>query len=674
MNLKPIIISSLTTAYCATGLTTFAAAAETIYSLDSQSIADDSHAIANLVKLSIEELVEVKVITASKMDESINNAPGIISVITAAEIKKFGANSLYEVLERVTGIYLPSSWMSPQNVISLRGDLVPNLDTHTLLLLNGRPFREAMTNGINNTFYLSLPVIAIDRIEVIRGPGSVLYGTNAFTGVINVITKTSVSIDQPSTIQMAATAGSLGTGLVEGYVAQRQGEFKWVGSARYFREDGWEHRATDMEGVTDSEEYSERNGGLYGYGEYRNWKLNVAWLRDHQQSWGELPLWAFQFPGTENTRIFVDLGYSHEWSPNSRLEANLTYNGRQTYFSSIFDRTDEANKDILLELTHYRRKDQLFWLWGGTIYRISGRGFKISAADNTHSYYVQPYHEVLYTLYSQADYQWNQRTKLIVGGQAVKPNGLDWSFVPRLGVIHQLSPQLSIKALLSEAYRAASQFERTVRVPLVIIGNPDLKPEIVKTFDLQLLYRTKGYEGSLTYFNSQQQDLVTPFTNQEGIAFLANQSKIHFQGIELEGKLKPTDHLYVTSSLTYQTNENGAGHKNYSLTPTWTAKLGMNYEFTPQWSLGFFDNYFSAGHDSSNRFGAPAQFSNPPPTAFHLVTVNLEWKLAQDFLFNAYLYNALDEEIYTPESIISSMNSYPSRQGRGIYVGLKYSY
>ncbi len=634
---------------------------------------DTIKTVSSLIDLSLEELMKIEVTTTSKTEQNIHDAPGIINVITAKEIQKFGANNLYEVLERITGSYLPAFFLYPQNVVSLRGDLAGGLDTHVLLLLNGRPFRESETQGNNTSLYVALPLLAIEKIEVVRGPGSVLYGTNAFTGVINVITKKEFKSKQPLTTQLSAMTGSLGTWASEAYFARQQGKFKWAGSVRYFREEGWFFQARDPVGVMGSKDYSEHNVGTHLYGEYQDWKFNLAYLKDHQEAWGSQPLWD-HLPGPDNTRVLADLGYSHKFSPDFRLEANMTHNYRYTSLRipGAISNHEKIN-DTLLELAGYWQKGKLSWLLGGTLYSISGQ-----AQD-----YIASYRERLTTIYTQADYQVTDKTKLILGGQAVKPVSLDWTVVPRIGLVHSFSESISLKALYSQAYRAPTQFERMVFIPPTIVGNLDLRPETVTTFDLQFLYKTRTHEWGLTYFNSQQKDLtIIGFNPQIASTSYFNQSEVYFQGIELEGKFMPTDNLYLVSSFTYQTNKNSAGQKHYSVAPAWTAKLGLGYQLTHGISIGLFDSYFSKPYDTRLRFGEQVQPINPEPQAFHSLTANLEvelnsflgWSDKHPLIVNTYIYNALDEDVDSPEFVQGLVNSLPSRQGRGVYVGVKYSY
>lgn len=139
--------------------------------------------------MSLEDLLSVEIVTASKKAESLSDAPGVVTVITAGEIRAFGATNLMDALQRVPGLQPISSHLFVQNVASMRGDLMTHTDNHVLILLDGRPVREGLLGGTNSPVYTGFPIDMIERVEVIRGPGSVLYGTNAFTGVVNIITK-----------------------------------------------------------------------------------------------------------------------------------------------------------------------------------------------------------------------------------------------------------------------------------------------------------------------------------------------------------------------------------------------------------------------------------------------------------------------------------------------------
>jgi outer membrane cobalamin receptor len=101
---------------------------------------------------------------------------------------------------------MAGSPLVPRNVASIRGDLIKQEDNHVLVLINGRPFRDTTFGGINFSICTAFPIQTIERVEVIRGPGSVLYGTNALSGVINIVTK---NPDQ-STMVASVLSGSHG--------------------------------------------------------------------------------------------------------------------------------------------------------------------------------------------------------------------------------------------------------------------------------------------------------------------------------------------------------------------------------------------------------------------------------------------------------------------------------
>ena len=136
---------------------------------------------------------------------------------------------------------MTGSFLFPRNMASIRGNLIKHEDNHVLVLINGRPFRDVTLGGVNFSIYTAFPIHMIERVEVIRGPGSVLYGTNAFTGVINVVTK---DPDKPM-MHVSTLNGSYGWqsySLSAGNGNECRGIY--AGST-YSRSKGWPFTATE---------------------------------------------------------------------------------------------------------------------------------------------------------------------------------------------------------------------------------------------------------------------------------------------------------------------------------------------------------------------------------------------------------------------------------------------
>jgi outer membrane receptor for ferrienterochelin and colicin len=141
-----------------------------------------------LRSLDLESLLNVKVVTASKFAESQSDAPGIMSVVSQDELRRFGGTTLREVLERVPGLASSTAYFTDRSMVAARGDQTKINGGHVLFLINGRPTREVLEGGLVSDLLESFPINVLERIEVIKGPGSVLYGSNAFSAVVNLIT------------------------------------------------------------------------------------------------------------------------------------------------------------------------------------------------------------------------------------------------------------------------------------------------------------------------------------------------------------------------------------------------------------------------------------------------------------------------------------------------------
>ena len=158
--------------------------------------------VDRLMELSLEQFMDLKVSISTRSQQQMSKAPSVVSVITAEDIKATGASRLEDVLDSVPGLYVKRNLFAFRPLMSFRG--APG--TQTLLMVNGAPMRDLVwSNGI---FWKGLPASAIERVEIIRGPGSALFGADASAGVINVITKTAAPIAQS---EAGLRAGSFDT-------------------------------------------------------------------------------------------------------------------------------------------------------------------------------------------------------------------------------------------------------------------------------------------------------------------------------------------------------------------------------------------------------------------------------------------------------------------------------
>ncbi len=143
------------------------------------------------MSLSFEELLELnvdRVYTASKYEQSISRAPASVSIVTSDDIRKLGLRTLAGVLQSVRGVYVP--YDRTYSYLGIRGFQRPgDYNSRVLLLVDGHRLNE----NLYGAFLLGTEAVPdvdlIDRVEVIRGPSSSLYGESAFLGVVNVITK-----------------------------------------------------------------------------------------------------------------------------------------------------------------------------------------------------------------------------------------------------------------------------------------------------------------------------------------------------------------------------------------------------------------------------------------------------------------------------------------------------
>lgn len=636
----------------------------------SQSISKEQ---IDVMSLTLSDLMNIKTTIASKKEESIFDAPGIVTTVTSDEIALFGANNLWEILERIPGIQLSKTELG--NSIQFRGDKLGFDGNHFLILLDGVSFsRDSYTGG----FFLepiltSFPLNTIERIEVIRGPGSVLYGSNAFMGVINIITKKG----QQNHLKAELMAGSFTTVGADVLFNLKHKELELVSSIFLFDTDGDEYTLNDMSG----DEFTYRRFesdliGLNTHASLRHFYLNSSFVRGERT----------QLNGVAEDHVtywnvykhLLNFGYMRPLGDHWKIDAKISNNstrGEIPITQIPVPTIDYEVDDGVLELTGQGNYENFNIVAGGLVTRLAG---KTNSAIPEWEYYW-------WSLYGSMDYTIRSRLKLIAGGQYHNVGEGVSKFVPRLGSILYFTPKFGVKALYAKAFRAPYTLEKKADFS-IIKGKEDLKPEDVATIDIQLFHQGKKHQVALTAYQSKQTDLVARNVLDESSPLYPeyesqfdNIGELLIQGVEFESKFTPISALYFPFSVTYQRNENGEGVKNFSLTPNYMIKVGVGYN-SKVVSSGIFYNYTSSYH-SSRIYYPDVPIVNPDEDDFHNLSANVSMHLKNlsknprfpNVKVSLYGKNLLDDQFYVPY-VDARINTRPTVPGRSLYLKVTYEY
>ncbi|MBN1394560.1 MAG: TonB-dependent receptor [Pirellulales bacterium] len=601
----------------------------------------------------------------SKTVEKASEAPGIVDVITAQDIAEFGAKNLYEALEWATSVYMTGSFMYPRNIASIRGDLATHEANHVLVLINGRPSREILSGGLYSSIYTAFPIHMIERIEVIRGPGSVLYGTNAFTGVINVVTKN----PKEPTLHASVLGGSYAWqsySLAAGNGNDCRG---YYAGAMYNRSKGWPFAATLEDMQTDTGLYGEDNTGVFAMYRDNNFAANLYVARPLVDIVGTAPAWPLI--QSINTRVFTDFGYLHEIDERRSLDLHFTYNYQGGSMPSVIPDIDfvSTSHSFLFEGT-YRSE-----LWDGMDMTIGGvvDGHAGSAVMGPFSP-VSWFREIWYSAYMQLDYRVNDWLKLVGGAQGNMPGVVPGGIVPRAGVVLSPSDKWTLKFLYGQAFRSPYYPERYINVPGVVMGNPNLVPEVIQTFDAQIAYRTEDYRLAATYFHSDYFDsIVRTGTFPETYVNLGG---LKFQGVELENEWRLNGQWRWVGSATYQ-NNTYEGRCNVTAAPLWMAKMGAVYHNDRGLKLALMDVFYGTRPEP-----AAALPVNPAAAAYHLASLNttldlnrrFNWNMDRQMTLQFLIQNLFNEPLNHVEFQRGVINTIPAGPGRTFYGGFTMAY
>ncbi|MBX3743679.1 MAG: TonB-dependent receptor [Verrucomicrobiae bacterium] len=513
--------------------------------------------LQSLVGMSLEELGEIKVETvygASRREQKLNRAPSAVTLVTREQIARHGDRTLGEVLQRVRGFYVTSD--RSYSYLGIRGFQRPgDFGGRLLVMIDGHRINDAVYDTAAVGLDFPLDIDLIERIEIIRGPGSSLYGNNALFGVINVITRSGRQVDG---VEVSGTYGSYdawsgrttyGTRFGNGTELLVSGTLQ--GSEGAERLKFPEFVAEDLDG--------EQAGNAFMSVVHASWSLRGGYGRRVKDvptaAWYTLP--NSQEPGLSITdqRAFATLGFRHEWGDGWLLDARSSLDWFR--FDGIYPYASEDDSSAPPIVNRYLAESfstGLNLLLGkplGERHHLStGVEWRGQMVLDQRNWDDDPYlshadsNESADRVGIFAQDEWSLRDDLVLSGglryDHVTPSG--GALTPRVAALYSPWEKTTFKALYGQAFRAPNAYEAFYSGAFFAV-NPDLTPKSVRSYEL-VWEQVLGARWNLTlsaFWNDVDHLIgleVDPSADPDhlggGVFRYANQGSARIRGVELE--------------------------------------------------------------------------------------------------------------------------------------------
>lgn len=448
---------------------------------------------SELAELSLEELMDIPVESVSgvsKYQQSIRRAPAAVTVFTSSDIRNHGWSTLADVLRAAPGLHVRNDRF--YNYVGTRGfTRGGEFNSRTLILLDGHRLDDPIyqQGAIGTDFILDLDMV--DRIEIITGPGSSVYGSNAFYGAVNVIPKSGRDIagaelgfalgSEPSG-KLRATVGDRTAGGVDYIVSAT--EWWSRGERNFSLPDEWRDLdPVELVGTKARNQDDMHHRSLYSRVSWRGLSAEAAYVRREKDV---LPAVFFTPNGSRSEgideRAFVLLRATGEPVTDATLNARLSmdvynYDGRftpeETGFVPVapYARGLSINSEISWRQTFadvqsfsvgVEYQENLRQDYGINLPTLGGSFYDISESSR----YISPF--------AQLDWEFTSTLRVSLGARYDYYSTGDERLTPRVGLIWDATPATTLKLLYGEAFRVPNVAER---FPGTSTPNPNIGPE-----------------------------------------------------------------------------------------------------------------------------------------------------------------------------------------------------
>ena len=560
----------------------------------------------DLFSLSFEDLLNVQVDIASKTNETLSSVPSTISVFSRKQIQALGVDNAYEVMNFVPGMQSTrGDWVGAVPKDHARGVYLDS--GNVLVMINGERVNES-SFGKASVYMPYIPIEIIEKIEFIRGPGSALYGSNAFLGVMNIVTskeRNALQLVVGNNGRYGAT-GQFNTSLSD--------DTSLFASFSYDQKDGEIY----PQGVKDPLEALYLEAGV----DYKKLQLRARYNETSLDEFLNLAGYSTQNQHTSDNTF---VGVKYNWIDNDKLKLDSSYSFTKHNISSAgliatFDDIPDFLVGPAWQTTDSKFETELSYQFDNQ-WQLAA-GIEYSEAKQTEagvrtSYYdfdseqiiIDPAFEqqgivsvmdfpefsslkfTFETLsaYGQLKIPYSDALTLFIGARYDDVNDIDSKLSPRLAGVYKINSEHTVKLQYGESFRTPVTNELFSNDD-VTIGNPSLRSESIKTTELVWHYKTSELQANAVLFYNELNDFINiePTLSDDALFTFTNSFNTQNSGIELDSTWQSSKNFSITGTYTqYFEDPINASFKrfasiisSYNLSDSWQVSLNLLWRDT----------------------------------------------------------------------------------------------
>ena len=557
---------------------------------------DGSPDLEKLKNLSLEQIMQIEIPTvygASKHEQKITDAPSSVTVVTREEIQAFGHRTLADILSSVRDLYV--RYDRNYGYLGVRGFNRPgDFGGRVLILVDGRRMNDPIYDSAAIATDFPIDVDMIERVEVIRGPGSALYGNNAFFAVINVVTRTAADTGG---LEASAEVGSYDTykGRISyGHVFKSglsvqlsASQYDSAGGNLFFKEFNQPVNNNGVAKNLDGDQFT--SASLTA--SFEDFTLQGNYSSRHKNvptaSYGTIFNDPREFTIDQNG--FARLAYAHNFEDDLTIQADVSWN---SYVSiGQYPVAQDPAQPHQATINHdaadaqwWRAELQVSKQLFDTHHFTAGAEFQDNDLLRLTNYDTQPRNDYIHLrtsnetfgLYVQDEWAITSLLTISSGLRYDCFNTFGGTTNPRIGLIFHPREETTLKLLYGQAFRAPNVYENLFMAD-TNSSNPNLRPEHNESYEAALEQQlsqslrlsASGFYSHITDLISQQLDTTT------GKLVFENVMRADTKGgsVELEAKL--AGGIKGRLSYTLQDTTDGTTGRRLSNSPEHLAKLGL---------------------------------------------------------------------------------------------------